>query len=45
MAIIDMVGDHSYLYGSSNNTDKVVEMVGGLRLTFLDQFQHLVQLY
>ena len=25
MAIIDMVGNHSYLYGSSNNTDKVVE--------------------
>ncbi len=25
MAIIDMVGNHSYFYGSSNNTDKVVE--------------------
>jgi hypothetical protein len=25
MAIIDMVGNHSYLFGSSNNTDKVVE--------------------
>lgn len=25
MAIIDMIGNHSYVYGSSNNTDKVVE--------------------
>ena len=38
MAIIDMVGNHSYLFGSSNDTDKIVEAFSFYVLSALGVF-------